>query len=171
MAIANWIEKHSVLDGYPNMDFEDWYQKGIFCHYYKFPVYLQRIVFNNLANVWETNSKKIKMWHIRAFVLGLSGNGRLCCVEDDYEWPTPPKGWDLMFSAMAKDQNPVEIDFGHPVSRIFWSEDNHAIPQPRLKEGHVLSYYSLEHMGLPCLTPCHTAYISNDRKPYLAEIK
>ena len=32
-----WFEQHvETDDGYPNMDFEDWYQKGLFCHYFKF---------------------------------------------------------------------------------------------------------------------------------------
>lgn len=165
-----WLKQYvETDDGYPNMDFEDWYQKGLFCHYFKFPSYLYRVVFSGVVSEWKTRSKPIRMWHIRAFVLGLSGDGRKCGVEDDYHWPIPPKGWDLMFTLF--EGGCIEIDFAHPVSRIFWSEDNGELEQPRFKEGCTLDQHHLEELGIRYLTPFYTAAITQVKTTHLSSVK
>ncbi len=77
--------------GYPNMDFEEWYRKGMACFRVRLPRELVLQAFRHLAKEWERRNKIVAMWHIRAFVYGLSGRddrgqrGRL--VPEDFSWP------------------------------------------------------------------------------------
>lgn len=120
--------------GYPNMDFEEWYQKGMACFRVRLPRELVLQAFRHIAKEWERRNKIVAMWHIRAFVYGLSGRDdrgqseRL--VPEDFSWPIrPDSSWQWIVCAYPDGM--CDVDMVHSVSRRFWSEDNGFIDLPR----------------------------------------
>lgn len=121
--------------GYPNMEFEEWYQQGMACHRVNMPRVLVRQAFRHLAKGWMRRNKKIAMWHIRAFVYGLSGRDnrgqRERLVPEEFSWPAPPDAsWQWVVCVYPGGF--CDVDLVHPASRRFWSEDNGFIELPRL---------------------------------------
>lgn len=129
---------HSMLrraeaDGYPAIDFESWYQQGMACYQAALPQHLRKQAMRALASRWIAAGNQVETWHLRAFVygtLGLDAHGRRHrLVPDGYEWPTPPDAaWKLMVCCYPDGE--IDLDFGHPVSRRFWSEDNGFLTLP-----------------------------------------
>lgn len=130
--------RHSLLRraescGYPVLDFDTWYQQGMRCYQGALPKPLRKQAFRALVARWVAAGNETAMWHHRAFVygaLGLDMQGRRSrLVSDGYKWPVPPDvSWRLVVCAYPDGE--VDLDFAHPVSRRFWSEDNGFLDLP-----------------------------------------
>lgn len=118
-------------DGYPCMDFEDWYQQGKRCYWADLPKPLIKQALNALARKWAKANKPVSMWHIRAFVYGVAGgvDKQARWVRLGYKWPLPPDpSWNLVVCYYR--DGTCDLDMAHPVSRRFWSEHNDFIELP-----------------------------------------
>jgi len=130
--------QHSLLcrseaDGYPAPDFEAWYQQGMGCYQASLPKCLRKQAMQVQAGRWAAAGKKVALWHLRAFAygtLGLDRQGlRPRYVAPAYEWPVPPDAaWSLV--ACCYPYGEIDLDFVHPVSGRFWSEDNGFLTPP-----------------------------------------
>ncbi len=128
---------HDAAD-YPNPLFERWYQQGLDCYLWGLPeVYIKQAY--RAAHHGTTPS----YWQKRAFIHGLQGGAFKPArrVSADYRWPTPPTASWLTLICRYPDGK-IDLDFAHPVSRVFWSEEN---PCPRLPDG--ILCYQLERLG------------------------
>ena len=119
------LEAHAENDlGYPVMAFEEWYQHGLECHRWNLPRPLVKQAFRKLVQRHKW-SDDVRMWQIRAFIYGCRGGydeGNVCRAPC-YIWPLPSDpSWDLVV-IVYRDGHPV-LDWLHPVSCRFWSEDN-----------------------------------------------
>lgn len=125
--------RRAESDGYPNMGFETWYQQGMRCYQAALPKRLRKQALRALAARWLVAGCKVEMWHLRAFVYGVHGldakGRRDRLVSGNYEWPTPPDASWLLIVCCYPDGE-VDLDFAHPVSRRFWSEDNGFLALP-----------------------------------------
>lgn len=114
--------------GYPNMNFEDWYQVGLACYAANLPKSLRKQALHRAIEGWKQKGRSVQMWHLRAFVYGSMGlcdgpEYRETYVDRNYQWPTPPDpSWTLMV-CVYPDRS-IDLDLAHLVSRRFWSEDN-----------------------------------------------
>lgn len=91
-------------------------------------------------------------------------------VSESYEWPEPPKGWQIKFIAFP-DGN-VDIDFLHPVSDVFWSEENGLLEPPFMNNGKYITANHLKSAGIPYMTTFGCAAVSESPKqPHLKRIK
>lgn len=125
--------RHAEKDGYPSLEFETWYQQGMRCYQANLPKPLRKQAFRAVATRWVETGAEIAIWHLRAFVygsLGLDGQGqRNRLVSDGFEWPAQPDpSWILI--ACCYPDGEMDLDFAHPVSRRFWSEDNGFLALP-----------------------------------------
>lgn len=146
--------QHSLLcraesNGYPAFDFETWYQQGMRCYQAALPKHLRKQAFQALVDRWGAAGRQIETWHLRAFAygaLGLDGLGRRDrFVSSDYSWPEPPDAsWKLLVCFYPDGE--VDLDFAHPVSRRFWSEDNGFLTQPEEQPHHFTKEW-YERMG------------------------
>lgn len=139
--------KSSDEIGYPNMDFEEWYQVGISCYGANLTKALRKQALRKVIERWKAKGKPVEMWHLRAFVYGSLGlsdgpDYREAYVDRNYQWPTPPDpSWALMV-CVYPDRS-IDLDLVHSVSRRFWSEDNNFFELPN----HHFSAYWYEEMG------------------------
>lgn len=109
------------------MDFEAWYQQGFSCYRANLPDWLKKQAFSFLVQDWKRKGQSVEMWHIRAFVYGATGfdgqRQQTKYVCDEFAWPDqPPPGWQFMI--LVYPDRLCCMDYGHPVSRKFWSEEN-----------------------------------------------
>lgn len=158
--------QHSLLrraeaDGYPALDFEIWYQQGMRSYQVALPKRLRTQAMRALAARWIAAGNEIATWHLRAFVFGAMGQdtqgqrGRV--VPDNYVWPTPPDAsWHLVVCCYPDGE--LDLDFVHPVSRRFWSEDNGflALPEERVSRFSRLWY---EQMGFEVMAMMPVAQV------------
>lgn len=70
----------------------------------------------------------LETWMMRAFAYGASGRvAKKAGI--DYQWPKPPDcAWQLVVCCYSEGE--CDLDFLHPVSRKFWSEDNGFFESP-----------------------------------------
>lgn len=122
----NYLERAADDAGYPNLDFEDMYQKGLACFQWGLPRPLVRQAFKYACAGWTERDRPILMWHVRAFVYGLSGR-----CDGEFEsalrrrttnGQSPDPSWELVVCTYP--DGTCELDLVHPVSGRFWSEDN-----------------------------------------------
>lgn len=157
---------HSLLrraeaDGYPSLDFETWYQQGMRCYQAQLPKRLRKQAMQALAARWTAAGNDIAPWHLRAFAYGSKGldaqgqRGRV--VPDNYVWPTPPDAsWHLVVCCYPDGE--LDLDFVHPVSRRFWSEDNGFLIPPEERTDRInLSWY--EEMGFEVMVMMPVAQV------------
>nr|WP_280971288.1 hypothetical protein [Cupriavidus gilardii] len=145
--MSSWFLSYAVHpDGYPNLAFEAWYQRGLSCFLWKLPRPLARQAFSRLCEAWSEKGRSIEMWHVRAFIHGYAGGPPQCpsrLVPDDYEWPTPcDASWKMVICAYP--DGACEIDFVHSVSRRFWSEDNEFPALPSSGRSLLSRYWFIE---------------------------
>jgi hypothetical protein len=173
MTIKQVLLTHSEDgNGYPNMAFELFYQQGLNCYAWRLPRHLVRQAFKHLCFGLKEKGLPIRMWQIRAFVYGCHGlsGGRQKdrYAAADYQWPTPPDAsWDLIICHYPNGV--CEIDFAHPVSRAFWSDQNEFLSLPA-DDGRRLNCDWFETMGfeLMPMMPLHDIVtIQVDAAPHL----
>lgn len=159
-------------NGYPNMDFEIFYQQGLNCYAWRVPEHLIKQAFQHLCSRVKKKGLTVKMWQIRAFVYGCKGfcggRQRERYAAADYQWPTAPDAsWDLI---VCHYPNGVcEIDFVHPVSRAFWSDENDFLRLPA-DDGRRLNCDWFEDMGfelMPMMPINGMVTIQSNTTPYL----
>lgn len=127
------LEGHLEPDGYPSLAFETWYQQGMRCYQARLPRHLRKQAFRAVADLWTKVGGTIRRWHLQAFAYGAQGRdaqGRRCRrVPEGYCWPEAPgASWGLVVCSYPDGE--TDLDFVHPVSGRFWSEDNGFLPAP-----------------------------------------
>ncbi|HHP5492963.1 TPA: hypothetical protein ACSCYS_003360 [Aeromonas veronii] len=78
-------------------------------------------------------------------------------IAEGYQWAEVPAGWDLVF--IAHPDGSVEMDFAHPVSRSFWSDENDYLQLPSKIEGGDIDVYTLKKAQIPFMTSFSTAEV------------
>ena len=129
----HYLKYASDSEGYPNMDFESWYQLGVECFKARLPKVLRKQAFEALTERWLAMDRDVKSWHARAFIYGSSGRNAVersnQDVDPEYQWPCPPDpSWLLVVCCYPDGW--CELDFVHQVSRRFWSEENEFLDPP-----------------------------------------
>jgi hypothetical protein len=138
-----WTKRLDAIAGddpiYPNMAFEEWYRQGLECFLWNLPRALVRQAFHALVKdrrrYWGS---RIAPWQIRAFVYGLRGgyDERNVCRAPGYVWPMPDDpAWQ--FVVFVYRDGFATVDWLHPVSRRFWSEDNGPLELPPHQPGEL----------------------------------
>lgn len=90
-------------------------------------------------------------------------------VSPEYAWPELPTGWQLKFIVFPDGE--VNMDFLHPVSCAFWSEDNGFLQTPfgRMKEPITRSV--LDKCAVPYMTTFgHAAVNTKPKESHLKSI-
>lgn len=133
MAKMHFLARAEIADGYPLMEFEDWYQQGLSCFYAQLPQSLRRQAMHALLKRWMEKGKKVSFWMLRTFAYGAAGRGfsgqHTPRVSKDYRWPDPPDAaWELVVCCYPDGM--CDLDIVHPVSRRFWTEDNDFFDPP-----------------------------------------
>lgn len=125
----SWIDRFAEVDEYPSWDFERFYQLGKTSKRWGLPHALRlRALRTQMAEFESTTGEVTHLWQRRAFAQGFNHETRDSRIPHDYEWPSPPSGWQLVICAYP--QGVCELDFVHPVSRRFWSEGNPFLKLP-----------------------------------------
>lgn len=126
-------------NGYPNAAIEDWYQQGMACYQARLPRFLRKQAFSHLSRKWGALGRKVHLEHARAFLIGATGSDstgtRDILITSDYVWPSPPDA-SWQFVVCAYPDGGCELDYLHPVSRAFWSEDNGFLAPPPGPDGY-----------------------------------
>ncbi|MEM0550375.1 MULTISPECIES: hypothetical protein [Aeromonas] len=87
-------------------------------------------------------------------------------LSQDYKWPSMPIGWQLEF--IAYPDGDVEMDFLHPVSCAFWSEENGNLTLPIKPDGTNITVHTLISAGVPYMTTFGYAVVSDKpNEPHL----
>lgn len=124
---------------YPNMAFEEWYGQGLECYRWNLPRVLVRQAFKALVqNKRRHWGQSIEAWHVRAFVYGLRGgcDDRNVCRAPGYVWPLPEDpAWQFVVFQYLSGY--AVLDWVHPVSRRFWSQDNPELGLPPHRRGEM----------------------------------
>lgn len=127
------LSKAEIEPGYPSTEFEDWYQQGMSFYLANLPDWLKNQAFFHLVEKWQKKDHEIEMWYIRAVVFGTRGfdyqGQRIKYVSESFTWPNAPDaGWRFM--VLCYPDGLCDFDYGHSVTRKFWSEDNDFLPMP-----------------------------------------
>lgn len=133
------FQRHAVdEDGMPNLAFELFYQQGMMCYRWALP---RLYVIQALRAIYDRYTKRfgvVEYWQFRAFaygLCGLDGSGlRSRCVPADFSWPLPPDPSWMTVICLYPDGK-CDLDFAHPISRRFWSEDNGHLELPCYESG------------------------------------
>jgi len=145
----NSLLSHAVIDGYPSMGFEAFYQQGLACYRWSLPKLWRKQAFRHQAEMWKNRHGTVSMWQVRAFLYGCEGWGkeglRPRIIADQSAWPLPPDpSWDTLICVYPYGF--WELDFAHRVSRRFISEDSGFLDLPTtIRDG--LSPDWFERMG------------------------
>lgn len=154
-----WVQQHAEIGEYPNMAFEAYYQQGLECFKARLPRWLVRLSLAALAARYP----QVEMWQVRAFLWGLKGGvnpEEHARVPADARWPEKLPGWDLVICRYPNGA--LDMDLVHPVSRRFWSEDNHFLPIP---ECTAIDQTWLTRHGFEIMQMMPVAQLSFDRRP------
>ena len=90
-------------------------------------------------------------------------------VRSDFLWPEVPQGWQLEFIAYPNGE--VEMDFLHPISGVFWSEENGHFEPPVMNNGSLITAKALKDAGVPFMTTFgHAAVSVQPKQPHLKSI-
>lgn len=163
--------QHATDDlGFPTWEFEAFYQQGLSCFTWGLPKSLVRKAFRHLCASWKARALPLSMWQIRAFVYGTQGKCEAGYRErkaaPDYEWPLPPDpSWILVICAYP--DGVCDLDFLHPVSGRFWSEDNGFLDLPSY-DTSCMGRWWFEDMGFEVMQMQPAMQVSiGSRKPHL----
>ncbi len=83
-------------------------------------------------------------------------------IHPDYHWPDIPKGWQLEFIVYPDGE--VNMDFLHPITCCFWSDDHDFLDVPTLINNERFSAQVLKRAGIPYITTFSQAAISDTQK-------
>lgn len=91
-------------------------------------------------------------------------------VSPAYQWPAQPAGWQLEFIVYPDGE--VVMDFLHPVSCAFWSEENEQLATPFKPDQSVITWKDLKAAGIPFMTTFGHAAVTTDlAEPHLQLVK
>lgn len=91
-------------------------------------------------------------------------------LSDKYTWVDLPDGWQVEFIVFPDES--VQIDYLHPVSGKFWSDENEPLQLPLFLNDKEISVIDLEVLGIPYMTTFGMAKVSETPKePHLSIIK
>lgn len=91
-------------------------------------------------------------------------------VSPNHQWPIQPAGWQLEFIVYPDGE--VVMDFLHPVSCVFWSEDNEPLETPLKADSTALTWQDLKAAGIPFMTTFGHAAVSTEvAEPHLKLVK
>jgi len=150
MLHAHSFHQHAIDEtGMPNMDYEMFYQQGISCYCWGLPTPYIRRALRAVCMRYAQRFGPIAFWQLRAFAYGLrgwnDGGQRQRFVHTDYRWPLPPDtAWEVVVCLYPDGM--CDLDFVHPVSRRFWSEDNGFLELPSYDRS-MLGGWWFEEMG------------------------
>ena len=88
-------------------------------------------------------------------------------VSPDYKWPAMPPGWQVEFVIYPDGE--INMDFLHPVSCAFWSEDNEFLDLPIKHDGTPITVEILKKAAIPFMTTFGHVEVSN--KPVKSHLK
>lgn len=88
-------------------------------------------------------------------------------ISKEYKWAKMPYGWQLEF--IVYPDGLVDMDFLHPISGVFWSEDNGFLDMPVLPDGSRITADILKKAGVPYMTTFGHAEVSD--KPTESHLK
>ena len=71
-------------------------------------------------------------------------------VSTEYKWPELLPGWQLEF--IAYPEGDLDMDMLHPVSGVFWSDDNEPLPLPYKSDESPITVWDLIALKLPYMT-------------------
>lgn len=160
--------------GYPNWAFEAFYQQGKSCYVWGLTRIYVRQALRAAAQAYTDRFGPIAYWQLRAFAYGLHGGyeGQSLPqrIPADYRWPAPPDAAWLAVVCLYPD-GVCELDFAHPVSRRFWSEDN-GFPDLPPVTGPTLNALWFEELGFTILrmNPAIRLTVATDRPKHLKPI-
>lgn len=91
-------------------------------------------------------------------------------IDPCYVWPEQPAGWQLEFIAYPDGE--IIMDFLHPVSGTFWTDEHPPFELPTKQDGAVITWQDLKKAGIPFMTTFGTASVqSSPRDPHLMIVK
>lgn len=162
--------------GMPNLAFELFYQQGMACYRWALPRPYVLQALRAVSARYFHRFGPISFWHLRAFVYGLyglDGSGqRQCAIPADYHWPLPPDAAWLTVVCLYPDGR-CDLDFVHPVSRRFWSEDNGFLELPSY-DPLKLGGWWFEELGFEVMQmqPAMKVTVTEDpKKPHLKPVR
>lgn len=169
------FHRHAVDEaGMPNMDYELFYQQGIRCYCWGLPKPYVRLALRAVCRSYTQRFGPVALWQLRAFAYGLrglnDGGQRERFVKADYAWALPPAGWDVVVCVYPDGM--CDIDFVHPVSRRFWSEDNGFLELPSYDRS-MLDGWWFEEMGFEVMRmqPAMQVQITNWPSTHLKAVE
>lgn len=160
--------------GYPVLAFEAFYQQGKACHLWGLPPLYIRQSLRAAVTAYTGRFGPIAYWQLRAFVYGLRGDYQGATqarrVPPDYRWPIPPDDAWIPVICVYPDGE-CDLDFTHPVSRKFWSEDN-GFPALPPEDGKRLNAQWFEEMGFTILRmqPAMQVTVANANGQHLKQV-
>lgn len=167
----NYLERATDEAGYPAMDFEAFYQQGISCFVWRLPKPLVRQAFKRVCADLQAKGNAVAMWQVRAFVYGLSGRyqggTRKRMAPEGYQWPSPPdRSWETIVCVYPNGD--CELDFVHPVSRMFWSDGNGFLALPTDDFARMGRWW-FEEMGFEIMVmqPMMQTHVTDSVPPHL----
>lgn len=169
-APAHYLQRACDRMGFPRLDFEFWYQRGMSCHEACLPKAYRRRAFRQAIADW---TGEIRYWMLRAFVYGASGRDaqgtRPTILPPIFQWPQPSEPcWQVVVCHYP--DGTCELDMVHPVSRRFWSETNgfFEIAEPRSVFDR--SWYEMMGFDIIIMNPGMLADVG-PLKPHLSVVK
>lgn len=91
-------------------------------------------------------------------------------VCSSYSWPEQPAGWQLKFIVYPDGE--VIMDFGHPVSCTFWSEDHAPLQTPYQPNKAPITWQHLKAAKVPFMTTFGQAMVSTEPStPHLTPVR
>lgn len=161
--------------GMPNLAYEFFYQQGLTCYRWGLPRAYVVQALRALSARYSQRFGTIAFWQLRAFAYGLlglaDGGQRQRAVPVDYRWPLPPDAaWQTVVCLYPDGL--CDLDFIHPISRRFWSEDNGFLKLPSY-DPLVLGGWWFEEMGFEIMRmqPSMEVCITETSKPHLTTVK
>ncbi|TKD35325.1 hypothetical protein FCG41_17955 [Azotobacter chroococcum] len=176
MIQSHSFHAHAVDEiGMPNLAYELFYQQGMSCYRWGLP---RPYVLQALRAVCERYSQRfgsVAFWQLRAFAYGLrglddSGHRQRACPAK-YRWPLPPDAaWQTVVCLYPDGQ--CDLDFVHPVSRRFWSEDNGFLELPSYDPLQLGGWW-FEEMGFEVMRmqPAMSVRVAEAPNPHLKPVR
>lgn len=157
--------------GMPNLSYELFYQQGITCYRWRLPRPYVLQALRAVSARYKQRFGPISFWQLRAFAYGLRGvdgaGQRPRAVPAEYRWPLPPDAaWQVVVCLYPDGL--CDLDFVHPVSRVFWSEENGFLDLPTY-DPLTLGAWWFEEMGFEIMRmqPAMQVQIADMPSPHL----
>lgn len=136
--------------GFPRLDFEFWYQRGVSCYQAGLPKSYRRRALDKAIADWEG---EVQYWMLRAFTYGAAGRDsvgiRSKILSPAFQWPQrPDPSWEVVVCHYP--DGACELDMVHSVSRRFWSEIHGFFEMPEPQDFFNRSWFEM--MGFNIIT-------------------